>query len=102
MRTTMKCAIEYSDRSSCCRTGLYILQIGADLVDLLAHLCNLLIMFVKYYVIHGKGITLCINRSSRYVKLRLHSVSSPRIAAIKYGSRRVFRLKYIPRNSPEF
>jgi hypothetical protein len=102
MRTTMKCAIEYLDRSRYYRTGLYILQMGADLVDLLAHLCNLFIILVKYYVIHGKGITLCINRSSRYVELRLHSVSSPRIAAIKYGRRRLFRLKYIPRNFPKF
>jgi hypothetical protein len=97
----MKCATEYSDRSFYCGTGIYIWQIGEELVELLAHLCNLLIMFVKYYVIHGKAITLCINRFSRYVELRLHSVSSPRIVAIKYGSCRVFRLEYIPRNFPE-
>jgi len=59
-----------------------MLQIGADSVELLSHLCNLFIMFVKYYIIHDKGITLCINRFSRYVELRLHSISSLRIIAI--------------------
>jgi hypothetical protein len=97
----MKCAFEYSDRSYYCRTGLYILQIGADLVELLAHLCNLFKIFVKCYVIRGKDITLCINRFSRYLELRLHSVSCRRIDAIKYVSCRVFRLKYIPRIFPE-
>jgi hypothetical protein len=96
----MKCAIEYSDRSIYCRTGLYILQIGADLVELLAHLYNLFI-FAKYHVIHGKGITLCISRFSRYVKLRLHLVSSPRMVAIKCGCRLVFRLNYILSNFPQ-
>jgi len=96
--TTKKCATEYSDRSPDCRSGLCILQIGADSVELLSHLCNLFIMSVKYYSIHGKGITLCINRFSRYVELRLQSIGSHRIIAIKYGNYRVFLLKYIPRN----
>jgi len=70
------------------------LQIGADTVELLARLCNLFIIFVKCYVIHAKGITLCINRFSRYVKLRLHSISNPRFITINYETCRVLRLKY--------
>jgi len=83
LRTTMKCAIECSDGSFYCRTGLYTLQMGADLVELLAHLCNLFIMFFKCYVIHNKGITLCINI---HVEPRLHSISSPFLSLLNMGA----------------
>lgn len=83
LRTAIKCAIEYSDRSFYCRTGLYTLQIGADLVELLAHLYNLFIIFFKYYVMHGKDITLWINR---YVEPRLRSISSPFLSLLNMGA----------------